>query len=138
MRVRGADATGRTRDGTGRCFYTRLPHLVKVAQMAPSERTAANLDRSAQLREVIDTQLGGDEAQLLGGSFRGRGVWHGLGRGGGLCGVEIACVSRLVAFSCSDASVEVHVVLAGVHAFVRGIMVGGVATLWIIRDYPGT
>jgi A1 cistron-splicing factor AAR2 len=49
--VAGAGAA-RTADGagsSGRCFYTRLPRLIKAKGMSPSQLTAANMDKSAQL-----------------------------------------------------------------------------------------
>ncbi|KAK9826103.1 hypothetical protein WJX81_003949 [Elliptochloris bilobata] len=52
--------------GVGRCRHTRLPRLVKAPGMTAAELTAANLDRSAALEEVLAQAYGGDEAGLLG------------------------------------------------------------------------
>lgn len=51
---------------SGRCFYTRLPGLVKRVGMSTAELTALNLDKSEQLESVLKNLYGGDEDLLLG------------------------------------------------------------------------
>ncbi|KAG1676959.1 hypothetical protein FOA52_014835 [Chlamydomonas sp. UWO 241] len=59
----------RTADGagsSGRCFYTRLPRLIKAKGMSPAQLTAANMDKSAQLLGVARDRHGGALEPLLG------------------------------------------------------------------------
>ncbi|KAG0565678.1 hypothetical protein KC19_7G006300 [Ceratodon purpureus] len=60
------DNQGSQPSSSGRCFYTRLPGLVKRVGMSTSELTAMNLDKSEQLESVLKDLYGGEEDLLLG------------------------------------------------------------------------
>ncbi|KDD71605.1 hypothetical protein H632_c4705p0, partial [Helicosporidium sp. ATCC 50920] len=55
-----------SRDGARPCYYSSIPRLVKLARMSSEERTAANMDRSAQLQALVEGPLGGNALQLVG------------------------------------------------------------------------
>jgi hypothetical protein len=51
---------------SGRCFYTSLPRLTKLAGQSAAARTAANLDRSEALQAAAAQAWRGDAWALLG------------------------------------------------------------------------
>ncbi|KAL3161609.1 hypothetical protein ABBQ32_010467 [Trebouxia sp. C0010 RCD-2024] len=54
------------REGVGRCYYTQLPRLVKVAGMTPQQLTALNLDKTGMLHQVLQKHYSGSGDELLG------------------------------------------------------------------------
>lgn len=50
----------------GRCFFTKLPRLVKQKGRTPAELTSLNLDKSPVLEELLKNKYKDDEDKLLG------------------------------------------------------------------------
>eukprot|EP00897_Mesotaenium_endlicherianum_P007505 jgi/Mesen1/6783/ME000348S06049 len=57
---------GEVTSGSGRCFYTRLPRLVKEKGMTARQLTELNLDKSEALERVLEGEYGGAQELLLG------------------------------------------------------------------------
>ncbi|KAK9829455.1 hypothetical protein WJX72_005966 [[Myrmecia] bisecta] len=65
----GAGPSGRTAaasQGVGRCFYTHMPRLVKASGLTSEALTAANLDKSQLLDDLISKEYSGHELAILG------------------------------------------------------------------------
>ncbi|DBA72231.1 TPA: hypothetical protein ACH3X2_010623 [Trebouxia sp. C0005] len=56
----------RPQEGVGRCYYTRLPRLVKVPGMNPQQLTALNLDKTGLLSNILQKHFGDKPGDLLG------------------------------------------------------------------------
>lgn len=63
---RKSACSGKPMSGSQRCFYTRIPYSVKHRGMTAAELTAANLDKTQMLENVLDQKYGGQEDLLLG------------------------------------------------------------------------
>jgi len=50
----------------GRCFFTPLPLLIKRSGATPAELTAANMDKSAALEQVLSKRFEGRQEEFLG------------------------------------------------------------------------
>eukprot|EP00890_Picochlorum_soloecismus_P002537 jgi/Picsp_1/3284/NSC_06124-R1_a1 cistron-splicing factor aar2 len=50
----------------GKCYYTRIPGLLKRKGLTPEELTAINMDKSEALEQLLKNHYGGDEALMLG------------------------------------------------------------------------
>ena len=51
---------------SGRCFYTKFPHLVKRSGLTGSQLTMLNIDKSSELERLLINQYKGSEDLLLG------------------------------------------------------------------------
>mmetsp|Transcript_39536 Transcript_39536/g.112109 ORF Transcript_39536/g.112109 Transcript_39536/m.112109 type:complete len:435 (-) Transcript_39536:116-1420(-) len=60
-----AEDAVKARGQTGRCRYSPLPLRVHMADLTAAELTAANMDKSAVLANLIATRLGGSHQELL-------------------------------------------------------------------------
>ncbi|KAH7278283.1 hypothetical protein KP509_38G034000 [Ceratopteris richardii] len=60
----GVNTSGQ--QASGRCFYTRLPQLVRRRGISGPELTMLNVDKSAELEHLLEKQYGGYENGLLG------------------------------------------------------------------------
>lgn len=54
------------KENSGRCFYRKLPHLIRCPGSTAAELTALNVDKSAALESLLNSQYGGSEDLLLG------------------------------------------------------------------------
>jgi hypothetical protein len=54
------------KEPSGRCFYTKLPHLVKRSGLGASQLTMLNVDKSSELERLLAEQYHGSEDLLLG------------------------------------------------------------------------
>jgi A1 cistron-splicing factor AAR2 len=50
----------------GKCYFTRIPGLIKARGLTPEELTAFNMDKSEALEQLLRNQYGGDEEFMLG------------------------------------------------------------------------
>ena len=50
----------------GKCYFTRIPGLIKARGVTPEQLTAFNMDKSEALEQLLQNQYGGDEELMLG------------------------------------------------------------------------
>lgn len=62
----GGDTSAHVKETSGRCFYTRVPHLVRLPGATGAELTAVNVDKSTVLESLLKQQYKGSEDLLLG------------------------------------------------------------------------
>jgi len=65
--VQGTGTEGVSAAGhAGKCYFTKIPGLLKRKGLTPEQLTAMNMDKSEAMEQLLQSQYGGDEALMLG------------------------------------------------------------------------